>query len=67
MKKMILKNIMMFFRHVIFFACPTDNSRWDLTEDLIGCESFVYRRDKRVIQAVRRIQCFVRLDMVTQI
>ena len=53
MKKMIFKNIMMFFGHMIFFTGPTDNLRQDPTEDLIGCKSFVCRRDKRVIQVVR--------------
>ena len=55
MKKKIFKNITMFFGHVIFFICPTDNSRWDPTEDLIGCESFVCHRDERVMQVVRQI------------
>ena len=67
MKKVIFKNITMFFRHMIFFTYLTDNLGWDPTKDLIGCESFVYCRDKRVIQAVRQIQCFVRLGMVAQI
>ena len=67
MKKKIFKNITMFFGHMIFFTCPIDNSRWDPTEDSIGCKSFICLRDKRVIQVVRRIQCFVRLGIVAQI
>ena len=67
MKKVIFKNIMIFFRHVIFFTCPTDNSRWDPTKDLIGCESFIYHRDERVIQVVRQTQCFIRLGIIAQI
>ena len=64
MKKMIFKNITMHFKHVIFFSCPTNNSRWDPTKDLIGCESFICCKDERVMQVVRRIQCFIRLGMI---
>ena len=53
MKKMIFKNITIFFGDVIFFTCPTDDSRRDPTKDSIGCKSFIYHRDKRVIQVVR--------------
>ena len=64
MKKMIFKNITMHFKHVIFFSCLTNNSRWDPTKDLIGCESFICCKDERVMQVVRRIQCFIRLGMI---
>ena len=50
---MIFKNITMFFGHMIFFAGPTNDARRNPTEDLIGCKSFVCRRDERVIQVVR--------------
>ena len=53
MKKMIFKNITIFFGDMVFFSSPTDNLRWNPTKDLIGYKSFVYHRDKRVIQAVR--------------
>ena len=49
MKKMIFKNIIIFFGDMIFFSSPTDYSRRDPTKDLIGSESFVCWRDKRMI------------------
>ena len=51
--KKIFKNITMFFGHMIFFTCPTDNLRQDPTENSIGYKSFICCRDVRVMQAVR--------------
>ena len=50
---MIFKNIMMLFGDVIFFTCPTDNTRWAPTKDSICSKSFICLRDERMIEALR--------------
>ena len=49
MKKMIFKNITIFFRDTIFFSSPIDDLRRDPTKDSIGCKSFVYYGEKKII------------------
>ena len=60
-QKIIFENILIFFRDMAFLSCPTDNSGQYPTEDSKGSESFMCRRDQRMIKARRQVQCFIRL------
>ena len=60
---MIFKDISIVFWHMIFFTSPTDNSWRYPTKNSEGSESFICCRDKRMIEVVRRVQCFIRLGM----
>ena len=64
MKKMIFKNIMIFFGDTIFFSSPTDDLRGNPTKDSICSESFICHRDKRTIDVMRQVQHFIRLSMI---
>ena len=50
---MIFKNITIFFRNVILFSYPTDNSRRYPTEESKGSKPFICCRDKRMIRIMR--------------
>ena len=60
---MIFENVTIFFRHMTFFASPIDGSGRYPTKDSEGSESFICCRDKRMIEVVRQVQCFIRLGM----
>ena len=60
-KKVIFKNISIFFQNIAFFFYPTDNFWGYPAKNSNGSKSFVCYRDQRIMRARRQIQCFVRL------
>ena len=46
------------------FACPTQDVGRCPRDDSIGSESLIGDGERRMVRALRRLQCFVRLGMV---
>ena len=63
-EKMIIYNRPMFFRNEQVFSDRADHFGWIPANDSISSESLIIDRDGRMIRALRRIQCFVRLGMI---
>ena len=64
MEKMILEDRTMFVEYLIVLSCPTDNSGGIPRGDSVCGESLVCSRNKRIDEALRWIQCFVRLSII---
>ena len=64
-EKVLFKERMMFVRDLTIFTCPTDDSGWHPRCDLICSESLIRDGERRMIKALRQLQCFVRLGMIS--
>ena len=66
-EKMLLKERTMFICDLTIFACPTDDSGWHPRRDSICSESLIGYGEGWMINALRQLQCFVRLGMSSMI
>ena len=64
-EKVLLKERTMFIHDLTIFAGPTDDSGWSPRCDLVCSESLVRDGEGRMSRALRRLQCFVRLGMMS--
>ena len=61
---MPFKDRTMLVLYMLVFSCPTDNSGWAPRYDLVCSESLIRDGERRMMRALRRLQCFVRLGMI---
>ena len=64
-EKVLFKKRTMFVRDLTIFACPTDDSRWMPRCDSICSESLIRDGEERMSRALRQLQCFVRLGIIS--
>ena len=64
-EEMLLKEGMMFICNLTVFACPTDDPGWSPRRDLVCSKSLIRDGEGRMIRALRRLQCFIRLGMMS--
>ena len=63
-EKVFLQERTMFVIDLTVFAGPTQDVGWCPRDDSIGSESLIRDGERRMIKALRRLQCFVRLGMI---
>ena len=66
-EKVLVKESTMFICDLTVFACPTDDVRWCPRYNSICGKSLIGDGEGRMIKALRRLQCFVRLGMSSMI
>ena len=54
----------MFVCDLTIFAGPTEYSGWGPRDDSVCSKSLIGYREGRMIKALRRLQCFVKLGMI---
>ena len=63
-EKVFLQERTMFVVNLTVFACPTQDVGRCPRDDSVGSESLIRDGERRMIKALRRLQCFVRLGMI---
>ena len=63
-EKVFFQERTMFVVDFTVFACPTQDVGRCPRDDSICCESLIRYGERRMIKALRRLQCFVRLGMI---
>ena len=63
-EKVLFQERTMFVVDFTVFACPTQDVGWCPRDDSIGSESLIRDGERRMVRALRRLQCFVKLGMV---